>query len=219
MKLCPSCQSPERPHSCPLPQTCSNCNRTKEPHLFPNNPKKRNGLDSWCRQCANESTKSRASTQLYKSRAKSRYLASMSTPELKKSTRAKNLQAHKTRLHALGKNPEQFKEFRKKRNASQKKWRNANKHRIEAHRLLSNAIKSGRMPLVHEHQCHTCNQQAQEYHHYDGYTALRAYKVVPLCRQCHRSHHANNTTIPNLDEIKPLHKNIIGYWHIPLRNK
>jgi len=65
--------------------------------------------------------------------------------------------------------------------------RNLNKfpEKRKARKVISNAIRDGKLPKVPTLICEICGNKADEYHHYKGYAPKNRFDVIPLCRSCH----------------------------------
>lgn len=71
---------------------------------------------------------------------------------------------------------------------SQKCYNIRNPNQFEAHKTVSNAVRTGKLSRSNIKQCHYCFKQAQEYHH-PSYALENQLDVIPVCIKCHNKLH------------------------------
>ena len=72
----------------------------------------------------------------------------------------------------------------------QKRYCQENKLKVQAHRAVTNAVKSGKLPRPDSLKCFYCPEQANQYHHYLGYAKEHWLDVIALSELCHKSCHS-----------------------------
>lgn len=195
-------------------KVCTQCNVEKDGCEFPKRSSNKDGLYSWCKECAKKKTKDYASNNpgaVKQSREKRKVVALAVAREYKKKHKVR-LDAQKKVHYALNREKicENAREYGKNLTEDQKKrraeyyqlWKNtesAKKYREDyakpnrgkyskqkkASRCVINAIRDGK--LVRAIECEFClSKENIEGHHPDYEKPL---EVIWLCRKCHKSLH------------------------------
>lgn len=79
------------------------------------------------------------------------------------------------------------------RQATEARYKAANKPKLAAKRAVAHAVRHGRLPRARHLPCFECLGDAAEYHH-PSYAREDRLKVTPLCKRCHKTLHYGDQT-------------------------
>ena len=144
-------------------KACSVCQVSKPLDAFNRQSSKRDGRQSYCRECAkayHKSAKCRQAERHYKQSPRGR--------------------AMRLRRETSPEGREAIRQYRRS-------YESQNREKRRAHKTTARAVNAGRLAPVTTLKCADCGAGATAYHHEDYSVPLA---VVALCRQCHVNRHA-----------------------------
>ena len=160
-----------------ITKRCSRCKQVKPVSEFYASTRASDGHCSECKSC------NRIACNKYTSTKKGK--------AVKKATQKRYSQSEKSKIVQKRYNQtEKRKVVRKHYSQSQKgktaieRYRIRHPERIEARKVVNQAIKEGELPQLDTLKC-ACGNQAEHYHHWHGYAIECQLDVIPVCSKCH----------------------------------
>lgn len=155
-------------------KTCSRCHRDLDVSLFPTT---KDGVPrSWCRGCAAE----------WQREYRKKYPERKRLSRLKYQPRAKELY-EQHRAEELAKGRDYYQRTKTLKRLKNKLWRENNREKVIAHRLLNNAILYGHLDRADT--CQHCGVKRKTEAHHADYS--KPFDVLWLCHSCHNTMHRN----------------------------
>lgn len=186
---------------------CCVCKADLATDQFYKNAARSDGLDTVCKACRMENTRSRSKTERGREINRQSQRRRRADPEI----RAAEAEARKT-PEGRRRSRERMARYRKSVNgiAYQSVYRQSprakevdaarrqrKKPLLAAHKAITLAIYHGTIPKASTLTCAECGGDAREYHHHNGYEESHWLDVIPVCVPCHRK--LNRITPLSLD--------------------
>lgn len=160
-----------------IAKRCSHCKQIKSLSEFYKNRTSKDGCQSYCKPCCNNTGCKYRGTKKGKAAIK-RYNQS----EKGKATAKRYTQSEEGK--AADKRYYQSEKGKIAHEAGIKRYNIRHPEQKQAQVTVNDAIRKGQLPRLDTLQC-SCGSQAKHYHHNKGYAPEHWLDVIPVCRKCH----------------------------------
>lgn len=167
---------------------CTKCGIEKDIEMFVRNRKRKDGIGSWCKECArissieyriNNPEKASRSTKKWRENNKEHMRSLVS--EWEKNNKDKRKKSHQK---WIADNPEKHAESNRRRTA---RMRKKYPHKFLARNIVNSHLRSGKIQML---PCAGCGTMDHVEAHHEDYD--KPLDIIWLCRGCHRMVHREN---------------------------
>lgn len=162
---------------------CPKCSVIKSLKEFHKRGGGRKGYASYCKECANETTKKFFKTEKGRAAQKRANQSDAGKAARKKYDRSPKGIARIQRRR-------QSEKYRQRHREANRRYQQRHRQKINAQSAVRYAVKTGKIKPAVDFICSLCKMNnAIEYHHHKGYDKINYLDIVPACKRCHTNAH------------------------------